>query len=114
MRAITREELHAKMIRGDDFALVEVLPAEAYQKHHLPGAMNVPLTDAFEENAQLALPNKEQEVVVYCSDEDDSASPAAAKRLEQLGYRHVLCYPRGKVDWMQHGLKVVLSGKNGT
>ena len=36
---ITREELKAKMDRGDDFVLLEVLGEASYRRAHLPGAI---------------------------------------------------------------------------
>jgi rhodanese-related sulfurtransferase len=75
------------------------LPPEAYEKFHLPGAMNVPLNESFSENVQLALPNKGHEVIVYCQNEDCGASPEAAKELESLGYTRVYDYAAGKDEW---------------
>ena len=42
MNTITREQLKAKMDRGDHFALVEALPEEYYRRSHLPGALLIP------------------------------------------------------------------------
>lgn len=103
METITTEGLRAKLARGDDFALVEVLPYEAYDKYHLPGAINIPLGEGFAEKAAHALPNKNQEIVVYCSDENCSASPTAAKQLMDLGYRRIIDYEFGKRDWLKKG-----------
>ena len=51
MKTITREELKAKMDRGDDFVLLEALGEASYRRGHLPGAIRI-------ENAL---------VVAYCS-----------------------------------------------
>lgn len=37
---INRDELKAKIDRGERFRLVETLPEPAFQKAHLPGAVN--------------------------------------------------------------------------
>ena|SRR6187455_655223 len=100
MQTITREALKKKLERGDDFALVEVLSPQAYDAYHLPGAINIPLGPNFEENVLLTLHDKNQEIVVYCSDENCSASPTAYKRLKDLGYRRVYDYEFGKHDWL--------------
>ena len=39
---ITREELKAKMDRGEKFVLVDALSAKHYDSSHLPGAINLP------------------------------------------------------------------------
>ena len=62
---ITREELKAKIDRGDRFFLVEALPAFMYEKAHLPGALNLP-PHQVPELAPMLLPDKNAEIVVYC------------------------------------------------
>ena len=39
---ITREELEAKLDRGEDVVLVEALPSMHYEDAHIPGAINMP------------------------------------------------------------------------
>ncbi|HEV8716060.1 MAG TPA: rhodanese-like domain-containing protein [Candidatus Binatia bacterium] len=63
---ITREELKAKLDRGERFLLVETLPPQAYHHAHLPGAINLP-PDRVRELAPALLPDKSAEIVVYCS-----------------------------------------------
>ena len=58
-------ELREKMKRGDGFALVEALPPWNYRKQHLPGAINVPF-NRVERYAPERLPDKGQEIIVYC------------------------------------------------
>ena len=62
---ITREELKAKMDRGDNFVLLEILPEKYYRRLHLPGAVNLPPGKVSELAPEL-LPDKGAEVVVYC------------------------------------------------
>ena len=62
---IEREELKAKIYRGDYFFLVEVLPEKYYRRAHLPGAMNLP-PDRVSEVAPELVSDKSAEVVVYC------------------------------------------------
>ena len=63
LKTITREELKAKMDRGDDFVLLEVLSGQSYQRAHLPGAIRFQNMDRTSE----LLPDKDAEVVAYCS-----------------------------------------------
>ena len=62
---IGREELKAKIDRGDDVVLVETLDPEYYEDAHLPGALNLP-PDRIGELAPEILPDKDAEIVVYC------------------------------------------------
>ena len=63
---ISRDELKAKIDRGDRFALVETLPEAAFQKAHLPGAVNLP-PDRLRELAPRLLPDKGAQIIVYCA-----------------------------------------------
>jgi len=99
MERISKEALRGKMVRGEPFALVDVLSPDEYERYHLPGAINVPITRSFIENIQRAVPDKQQEVVVYCQSEDCPASPTAARCMEELGYESVLDYAAGRDGW---------------
>ncbi|CAN5817538.1 hypothetical protein BH23CHL2_BH23CHL2_07520 [soil metagenome] len=51
----------------DELQLIEVLPAEEYERVHLPGAISIPLTMLDRDTAEERLdPGKP--VVVYCWD----------------------------------------------
>ncbi|MGD8826807.1 MAG: rhodanese-like domain-containing protein [Myxococcales bacterium] len=106
MQTIQRAALQDKMENNLNLKLVEVLDPKQYDEFHLPGAMNVPLASGFEESIQQAIPDKNAEVVVYCSDAKCESSAKAARKMEQLGYEHVYRYQAGKKDWKEAGLPV--------
>ena len=64
---IGRDELQAKIARGDPFILLEVLATPYYRHSHLPGALNLPPGKVAEMAPDL-LPDKEAEIVLYCWD----------------------------------------------
>ncbi|HEY0078799.1 MAG TPA: rhodanese-like domain-containing protein [Pyrinomonadaceae bacterium] len=66
---IERDELKAKIDRGDEFVLVETLPVEYFRHSHLPGAINLP-PDKVSELAPMLLPDREADIVVYCAKPD--------------------------------------------
>jgi rhodanese-related sulfurtransferase len=100
---ISRDELKARLDRGEDFRLVEALPAEEFRNQHLPHAVNLPPDQAKRTAAQI-LPDKDAEIVVYCASKMCTASEDVARNLEEQGYRHVQCYVEGKKDWIEAGL----------
>jgi rhodanese-related sulfurtransferase len=106
MKPISREEVKQKWQREEPFTFVEVLSHDVYKDFHLPNALNVPLNEDFEDRIQQAVPDKNQEVIVYCKNKDCTASPTAAKKIDQLGYRHVYDYEAGKEDWKAAGLPI--------
>jgi rhodanese-related sulfurtransferase len=63
VKTITREELKARMDRGDDFVLLEVLSEQSYRRAHLPGAIRFQNLDRTSE----LWPDKSTEIVAYCS-----------------------------------------------
>jgi len=101
---ITREELKAKMDRGDEFVLIEALSPRHYASSHLPGAINLPYE--FVDEAERVLPDKSAEVIVYCMNPDCLASREEARELEEMGYERVLHYAAGKQAWIRAGLPV--------
>jgi hypothetical protein len=66
LKTITREELKAKMDRGDDFFLLEVLGEASYRRAHLPGAIRFQDTN----RAHELLPDMSAGIVAYCSKYD--------------------------------------------
>ena len=105
MRSVTRSELK-EMLDSSDVTLVETLPRRSYDIFHLPGAINVPLDEGFEEAIREAVPDNDQPVVVYGLDEDCDESQDAYRLMEDLGYEEVYEYTGGKVDWNEAGLPV--------
>jgi len=65
---ISRDDLKAKIDRGERFFLFEVLPEPYYRKHHLPGALHLPPTDVVDTVARV-VPDKQAPIVLYCWDE---------------------------------------------
>ena len=106
MNGITREELKAKMDRGDHFTLFEVLPLMYWRKHHLPGAKNLPPTQVATVVQELVR-DQGSEIILYCWDDDCPTSGWAARELEALGYTNIREYSAGKKDWIDAGLPMV-------
>jgi len=104
MQAISRAQLYNKMLQQDSMVVVEVLSPESYKAFHLPGSVNVPMNESFEDHIQQMVSNKGQEVVVYCQNTECTASPEAAEKMNQLGYHHVYDCEGGKDDWVAAGL----------
>ncbi len=103
---ITTKDLKQKMDNHEDFALVEVLGPETFAEFHLPGAINVPVDDTFEEGIQKAVPDKNKTVVVYCRDIECHASAKAVRRMEALGYTSLFEFHNGKNGWRTAGMPV--------
>ncbi len=105
MRMVGRDEVR-RLIEAGGALVVEVLDRPYYRKFHLPGAVNIAVSGGGDFDAEILRqwPDRARPVVVYCLDEACDASRRAATRLEALGYREVLDYEGGKMDWKAAGL----------
>lgn len=99
IRTISREELKAKLDRGDKIKLVMALSRWAYDAKHIPGSLH------FDSPEQLyAAVRPEDEVVVYCSNVDCLSSVALYRELIRRGYRNVRRYAGGLLEWEDAGM----------
>ena len=63
---ISTKDLKAKLDRKEGIKVVETLAPERYREAHIPGAMNIP-PERIKELAPQLLPNKDAEIVTYCT-----------------------------------------------
>ncbi len=99
IRTIGRDELKAKLDRGEDLKLVMALNRWAFDAKRIPGSLNFDTP----EEAYAAL-RPDDEIVVYCSNVDCLASVALYRDLVRRGYRNVRRYSGGLLDWETAGL----------
>ena len=71
---ITADELLRKIEDEEAFVLVDALAPMVYAHSHLPGAINLPPTAIDSYMVARRIPDRNTEIVVYCSSEecDDS------------------------------------------
>ncbi len=101
MKTIKKDELKEK-IENEDITLIEVLSEKEFNKEHIKGAIHIPLKKIATEAKKRF--QKEDEIIVYCSDYDCTASPTAAKKLTDMGFKNVYDYKGGKKEWKEAGL----------
>ena len=98
MNLITRDELRAKLDRGERFALVMTLSAHAYSAKRIPTSLHFGTI-----NEALAALDPKEEIVVYCADVPCPASIRAYYLLQHVGYTRVRRYPGGIAEWEDAG-----------
>jgi len=52
-------------MRDHRVVILDVLAPETFANGHIPGAINIPVKD-IRERATLELPDRSQEIIVYC------------------------------------------------
>jgi len=105
VREISLDTLVEKRRRGEPLMLVDVLPHEHFAHIHIPGSINVPLED-LRALAPLLF-GKGDQLIIYCTSIDCTASPTAVKILQQLGFTDVLDFAGGLAAWVQAGQPIV-------
>ena len=78
------------------FTLVDVREKDEVRAGYIPGAVHVP-RGFLEMQAEQKLPNKSEEIIVYCA--GGTRSAFAAKTLSELGYENVTSANPGFVRW---------------
>jgi len=101
---ISRDELRSAIEDGS-VTVVDALGGSYYEQQHLPGAIPLVEGDVAALAPQL-LPDKNAEIVTYCSNAACPNSQAVANRLTALGYTNVRKYREGIQDWVEAGLPV--------
>ncbi|MCH8991542.1 MAG: rhodanese-like domain-containing protein [Acidobacteria bacterium] len=107
IKTIEREDLKAKLDRGDDFKLIMAMHEWGFRVAHIPGSLHYNTVDDANEALDL-----DDEIVVYCTDPACVASQFAYKWLVEAGYTNVRRYEGGLSDWAAAGYP--LEGESGT
>jgi len=101
VKTIDREDLRAKLDRGDDFKLVMAMHEWGFRAAHIPGSLHYNTVE--EAHAEL---EADDEIVVYCTDPACVASQFAYQWLVEAGYTNVRRYEGGLSDWAAAGYQL--------
>ncbi|MFU8806974.1 MAG: rhodanese-like domain-containing protein [Bradymonadaceae bacterium] len=100
-RLMSSTELHQRMETEEDFLLIDVNDPDQFQEEHIPGAINIPLTE-LPSRARKDL-SKNQRIVVYGANHEAERSTQAADLLEEVGFRKVSDFDGGLDAWKRAG-----------
>ena len=102
---IGRDELKGKLDKGESIKLIMALNRWAFDAKHIPGSIHFDNPD----DLYSAL-NKDDEIIVYCSNVDCLSSVALYRALIERGFRNVRRYAGGLLEWEEAGL--ILEGNS--
>ncbi|MCF7848682.1 MAG: rhodanese-like domain-containing protein [Kiritimatiellales bacterium] len=97
-------EQMAAIVKSKAAIVVDARGTKA-QKAHIPGAKALSSQSSAEE-IKKNLPDKNAEIVTYCTSTSCGASAALAGKLREMGYKNVREYPEGIKGWQDAGNKV--------
>lgn len=96
-RQVSADEAEKMMERETGYIIVDVRTQREYDEGHIPKAVCIP-NETIDREPPALLPDKEQEIFVYCR--SGRRSKEAAQKLAGMGYTNVVEFG-GIRDW--HG-----------
>ena len=96
---IDRDTLKDKLDRREPIRLIMALNRWAFDAKHIPGSLHFDSPDDLYSSV-----DKDDEVIVYCSNVDCLSSVAVYRALVDRGYKNVRRYAGGLMEWEEAGL----------
>jgi rhodanese-related sulfurtransferase len=97
----------AARLHAADVVFVDVRNPRLYARRHIPGAVHLDLSDAFNLANLKATVSRDQPFVIYCSGVKCSRSSTAADFAIEWGFTGVHYFREGIVGWRDAGLPMV-------
>lgn len=100
MKIINAKEVKERLENNPKLSLVMVLNNEAFEKAHIPGSLNIGKGQSFDHL------DRNEEIIVYCSDEACTASYHAYNALVHAGFKNVYRFAGGMMEWSNAGYEL--------
>lgn len=102
---VAPEDVKERLAKGEDLRLLDVREQDEVDQGALPGARHLSRAH-FESRVEDVLPDKDEEVIVYCA--GGVRSVFAARTLSELGYSNVRSMTGGFSRWRAMGYDHVI------
>lgn len=86
--------------------VVDVLPHSNFRSGHIPGSINLPVSE-IRERALETIPKLDVSIIVYCASVTCPLGDEAVSLLSELGYSKVAHFRGGLEEWVSHGHPLV-------
>jgi rhodanese-related sulfurtransferase len=96
-------EINNRISKGDKLTLIDVREDNEWAQGHIPNAIHLG-RGVIERDIEKTIPNKSQEIILYCGGGFRSA--LAAFNLQKMGYTNVISMDGGVRGWLESGLKL--------
>jgi len=104
VREVTVDHVKERIVRGENFILIDVREDHEWVVDHLPGAIHLG-KGIIERDIESRFPDVDTEMILYCGGGYRSA--LAADALQQMGYTKVLSMDGGIRGWRDKGFPLV-------
>src|SRR6056297_3952973 len=105
IREVSAKELNNELNSNKRPVLINALAEDAYIAKRIPGSINIPADKATV--IKSVIPDRSQDIVVYCANSDCTASPQLAGKLTDLNYGNVRDFEAGIAGWERAGYKLI-------
>jgi|SRR6056297_958932 len=105
IQEVNAKELNDELNSNNRPVLINALDEEDYMAKRIPGSINVPADKATV--IKSVIPDRSQDIVVYCANSDCTASPQLAGKLTDLNYGNVRDFEAGIAGWERAGYKLI-------
>src|SRR5690606_2637870 len=102
-KVITVEEAHRALASDMEYQLIDVRTVDEFKEGHLPGAVNICVSDDNFEKQLIHL-DKNKPVYLYCRSGKRSAR--AAEILTQKGFKEIYDVKGGIQKWQEEGFEI--------
>lgn len=101
MNTITAKELKQRIDSNEKLKLVNALEESKFRLKHIPNSLNLFRQEDLEKNL-----SKDEQIIVYCTDNYCNKSLALYRLLEELGYTRVIRFAGGMNEWENEGYRL--------
>lgn len=98
MNTINADHLKQRLDAGEHLYLVNAMEESKFRAKRIPGSLNLFRKEDIEKNVQ-----KEDEIIVYCTDVACNKSILLYHLLEAMGYLHIKRFAGGLREWEDAG-----------
>lgn len=99
IRTISTQQLIDKL-SDEKVKVINVLEEKYHKDCHINGSINIPHDQLLEKTASW---DKDQEIIVYCANNECPKSKKSYELLIDIGFTNVYEYPGGIKEWFQSG-----------
>ncbi len=106
MDTLSVQDLKAKIEAGEAFTLVDLQDPHEFEHRHIPGAVNIPMSDKCDETCADVLKDKDATIIVYGEFDELGKGSQATDVLAAAGYTKLIRLTGGLMGWMEAGYAV--------
>jgi len=88
---------------GEAFMIIDIRSEDKYNHNHVPGAINVPYGERFDEYAKDEIKDADTRIILTSDGHSCQDYPASFEQLAALGYTNVSCHEGGIFSWLEKG-----------